>query len=266
MRLERDYKTRLTVTFGDKQPTLMELMARPPFLHNKKQYEELKGQTERPREQERLGIISKDGDLTAPTAPINKSEPDQTEDKQEKGGQNIGAHASTLSKYEGSQPLGDMVRLVYILYHLVDQPNQNDVEHHTPPKLLDREEFPRLVLQTREPDPCILTLLPDHVGTTECLEDKSIKILGDTTTKLQPTKEVSFNDKDHVRYFTQDTIPRSFDHEEQIGFSTSCPQLAPALSCTLPLDKVVDLEVDLGVDMMILLLKINNLLEKNSTH
>ena len=35
MWLERDYKTRLID--GDKQPTLMELMARPPFLHNKKQ-------------------------------------------------------------------------------------------------------------------------------------------------------------------------------------------------------------------------------------
>ena len=97
-----------------------------------------------------------------------------------------------------------------------------------PPKLLDREEFPRLVLQTREPDPCIIILLPDHVGTTECLEDKSIKMLDDTTTKLQPTKEVSFDEKDHVRYFTQG------------------PQLAPALSHTPPLDKVVDSEGDLG--------------------
>ena len=107
-------------------------------------------------------------------------EPDQTEDKQEKGGQNIEAHASTLSKYEGSQPLGDMVRLVYILYHLVDQ---NNVEHHTPPKLLDREEFPRLVLRIKEPDPS----MPYHAGTTEHLEDESTKTPDDTTTKLQPT-------------------------------------------------------------------------------
>ena len=102
-----------------------------------------------------------------------------------------------------------MVRLVCHLDHysaLVDQPNQNDVEHHAPPKPLDREEFPLLVPRIKESDPSILTPLPDHVGTTECFEDKSTKTLGDTTAKLQPTKEVSFNDKDHVRYFTQDTI------------------------------------------------------------
>ena len=48
MWLERDYKTRLTVNFGDMQPTLM---ARPPFSHNKKTHEELIGRTERPREE-----------------------------------------------------------------------------------------------------------------------------------------------------------------------------------------------------------------------
>ena len=85
-----------------------------------------------------------------------------------------------------------------------------------------------------------------------------------------------------MRYFTWDTVPRAFDHEGHIGSlllaadhptdglqaqdSASHPQLAPTLSCTLPLNKVVDLEMDLGVDKLGLLLKINNLLEKNSTH
>ena len=131
-----------------------------------------------------------------------------------------GMNRSYLSKYEGSQPLRDVVQLVCHLNHysaLVDRPNQNDVEHHTPPKPLDREEFPFLVPRTREPDPCILTFLPDHVGTTEHLGGESTKIPDDTTIKNQPTKEVSFNDKDHVRYFTRDTPPCAFDQEEHTG-------------------------------------------------
>ena len=57
------------------------------------------------------------------------------------------------------------------------------------------------------------------------------------------------------------------EHEEQVADPPAlCTQLAPALSCTLSLGKVVELEVELGIDMASQFLKLNSLLKERSTH
>ena len=56
------------------------------------------------------------------------------------------------------------------------------------------------------------------------------------------------------------------EHEERVDPPALCTQFAPALSCTLPWGKVVELEVELGVDMASPLLKMNSLLKEKSTH